>query len=378
MRTKGITYAGTGVDYSAMDPFKREAQFAAVQTRGAQNLIRYGMREVTPSRGESAYLIETKDSYLAHVEEGLGTKNKVAAAMYALTGKSYYDQIAQDTVAMIANDVIPLGALPLSVAMHLAVGDSKWFDDKQRSDDLIRGWKRACDLSCCVWSGGETPTLKDVVLPDSEVLSGSAMGIINPKSCRIQGDIQDGDAIILIESSGIHANGLTLAREIAGKLPEGYLTELPNGRTYGETLLDPTLIYVPIIAILQQLNIHVHYAVNITGHGWRKLMRASAPFTYIIETLPNQLPIFDFIQKYGPVDDREAYGNLNMGAGFALYVSQEVVSLVLRAINNDLPVLESEQYFHAFVAGHIQKSDRKRVVIRPKNLEYDGSELQVR
>lgn len=375
MNTKGITYAGTGVDYSAMDPFKREAQFAAVRTQNAQNLIRNGMREVTSSRGESAYLIETKDSYLAHVEEGLGTKNKVAAAMYALTGKSYYDQIAQDTVAMIVNDIATLGALPFSVAMHLAVGDSKWFDDKQRSDDLIRGWKRACDLSCCAWSGGETPTLKDVVLPDSEVLSGSAVGIINPKSFHIQGDIQDGDAIILIESSGIHANGLTLAREIAGKLPQSYSTELPNGRTYGETLLDPTLIYVPIIAILQRLNTHVHYAVNITGHGWRKLMRASAPFTYIIDMLPTQLPIFDFIQKCGPVDDREAYGNLNMGAGFALYVSQEVVSLVLRAINNDL---EGEQYFHAFVAGHIEKSDRKKVVICPKNLEYDGSELQVR
>src|SRR5687768_2676990 len=113
-----MTYAGSGVDYRALDPFKRRAQLAGRST--ADVIRRLGVSEVEMSRGESAYLIETPESYLAHVEEGLGTKNLVADAMYRLVPeRSYYDHIAQDTVAMIVNDMVTLGALPLAVAMHL-------------------------------------------------------------------------------------------------------------------------------------------------------------------------------------------------------------------------------------------------------------------
>ena len=303
-------------------------------------------------------------------------KNLVADRMYRLTGKSYYDQIAQDTVAMIVNDMITLGALPLSVAMHLAVGESSWFDDQKRRRDLIEGWKKACDLARCAWDGGETPTLKDIVAPGTVVLSGSAIGIVKPKSHLINPDcIQHNDEIILINSSGIHANGLTLARKIADKLPDGYLTKLPGGRTYGETLLAPTDIYVPLIEDCLKHGVNIHYAVNITGHGWCKLMRAKQPFAYIIEHLPEQLPIFDFIQKHGPVNDSEAYGNFNMGAGFALYVPKTEVRKVWE-------VLEDYKHpayrFGACYAGHIERSDEKKVVIKPKGLEYSGATLGVR
>lgn len=198
--------------------------------------------------------------------------------------------------------------------MHLAVGDSDWFNDKDRCLDLVVGWRNACNLARCTWGGGETPTLKGVVVPEAVVLSGSAIGIIKPKERLICGPIQHGDAVVIIESSGIHANGLTLARKIADKLPEGYLTKLPDGRTYGETLLDPTYIYVDLVEDCLDAGVKIHYAVNVTGHGWRKLMRATQPFSYVIETLPTQLPIFDFLQKHGPVDDKEAYGNLNIRA----------------------------------------------------------------
>src|SRR3989344_4843881 len=284
-----MTYASTGVNYDAMDPFKRMAQIAGRETAGNINRLNGGeFREFETSRGESAYLIEAAKSYFAHVEEGLGTKNLVADAMYALTGKSYYDQIAQDTVAMIVNDLVTLGALPLSVAMHLAVGSSDWFNDEKRSQDLINGWKRACDLAGCTWGGGETPTLKGVVAPEAVVLSGSAIGIVKPKERLIAPNIQHGDAIVAFESSGIHANGLTLARTIADKLPDGYLTKLPDGRTYGETLLDPTHIYTAAIRRCFDDGVDIHYAVNVTGHGWRKLMRATQPFAYVIEDLPRK------------------------------------------------------------------------------------------
>ncbi len=291
--------------------------------------------------------------------------------MYQLTGRSFYDNIAQCTVAMIVNDMITVGALPLSVAMHLAVGDSNWFSDRQRSQDLINGWERACGLARCVWGGGETPTLKDVVMPGTVVLSGSAMGIVKPKERLITANIQPGDAIILLESSGIHANGLTLARQIAAKLPQGYLTKLNDGRTFGEALLDPTRIYVSIVEDCYELGVHIHYAVNITGHGWRKLMRATEPFVYLVEDIPTPQPVFTFMQEHGPIDDQEAYGNLNMGAGFALYVSMAEVRLVLQI---------AEGYgMKGRYAGHIEKQgELKKVVIQPKQLEFAGSSLGVR
>jgi phosphoribosylformylglycinamidine cyclo-ligase len=364
-----MTYAGSGVDYGALDPFKRRAQLAGRSTADA--IRRLGVSEVETSRGESAYLIETPDHYLAHVEEGLGTKNLVADAVYRLVPtRSYYDHIAQDAVAMIVNDMITLGALPLAVAMHLGVGSSDWFRDEQRAADLVEGWRQACQLARCAWGGGETPTLSGVVEAATVVLAGSAIGIVQPKGRLIRANIQHGDAIVMFESSGIHANGLTLARAIAERAPNGYLTPLRDGRPYGEALLDPTHIYVGIVEDCLSRGVDVHYAVNITGHGWRKLMRASAPFAYIVEQTPKPQAVFDFIQSVGSVDDAEAYGNLNMGAGFAMYVPEQDVAKVLE-VAKAFP-------FAALRAGHVEKSATKRVLIRPKNLEYSAGTLDVR
>lgn len=373
MPEEEMTYVGTGVDYDVMDLFKRSAQRAGRET--ASQITRLGLTEVEMSRGESVYLIETPINYLAHVEEGLGTKNLVADEMYRLTGLPHYFGIAQDTVAMIVNDMITLGALPISVAMHLAVGVSDWFNDEQRCFDLVEGWKNACMLARCVWGGGETPTLKGVVIPEAVVLSGSAIGIIQPKERLISSkNIQHGDAIILVESSGIHANGLTMARAIADKLPKGYLTELPDGRTYGETLLDPTYIYVGLVEECLNCGVDIHYAVNITGHGWRKLMRAPQPFRYVIERLPHQQsPIFDFMQTHGPIKDAEAYGNFNMGAGFALYVPEADVVKVMDKIASWY-----YQRFRAYHVGYIEQSKEAKVIIEPKNLEYSSDTLKVR
>jgi phosphoribosylformylglycinamidine cyclo-ligase len=366
---KPVTYRGAGVDYDVLDPFKRDAQRAGLAT--AANLRRHGMSELAMSRGESAYLVETPDSFLAHVEEGLGTKNLVADAMYRLGGsRSFYDHIAQDAVAMIVNDMITLGALPVAVAMHLAAGSSDWFRDEVRARDLILGWKHACDLARCAWGGGETPALSGLVERDSVVLAGSAIGIVKPKGRLIKANIQAGDAIVLFESSGIHANGLTLARAIAEKLPHGYLTLMQGGRSYGEALLDPTYIYVGVVEDCLDRRIDIHYAVNITGHGWRKLMRASESFAYVVDTLPALPQVFGFIQEHGEVDDAEAYGNFNMGAGFAVYVPATDVDGVLEVCKN--------YPFRALRAGHIEQSSEKKVVIGPKGLEYSAKTLAVR
>jgi len=365
-----LTYAQAGINYGAMDPFKIAAQTASKAT--ANNISRFNLKEVGSSRGESAYLIEADDCYYAHVEEGLGTKNIVAEAMQKLTDQLYFDKIAQDGVAMIVNDMITLGALPISLEMHLAVGDSNWFNDTSRAQNLIEGWKKACNLARCAWGGGETPTLKDIVNPETILLSGSALGLIKPKDKIITGQIQDGDAIIIFKSSGIHANGITLARKIADKLPAGYLTPLENENlTFGEAILEPTIIYVPIIEECQKAGINIHYAVNVTGHGWRKLMRANESFIYVIERIPTPQPIFDFMQKHGPINDLEAYSNFNMGAGFVLYVAEKDADAVLS--------LAEKNNLIAIKAGSVKNQGaEKKVIIKPKDITLTGNTLNIR
>src|SRR2546429_3725200 len=166
----GMNYEQAGVRYDMLDAFKRACQQAASTTSGA--LCKHGLTEPKSIRGESAYLIETPDEFLAHVEEGLGTKNLVADAMLKLTGKSFYRRIGIDTVATIVNDLVTTGALLISVAMHAAVGDADWFKDARRSDALAEGFAEGCRQANAVWGGGETPTLRGMVDPDTIVMAG--------------------------------------------------------------------------------------------------------------------------------------------------------------------------------------------------------------
>jgi phosphoribosylformylglycinamidine cyclo-ligase len=364
-----LDYEQAGVKYEALDRFKRACQRAAAGTTGA--LSEHGLREPSHVRGESAYLLEGANEYLAHVEEGLGTKNLVADAMHVRTGECFYRNIGIDTVATIVNDLITTGALPISVAMHAAVGDSGWFDDEHRADALAQGFADGCRQSNAVWGGGETPALKGIVDPGSIVLAGSAIGRITPKSHRISGDVRAGDAILLVASSGVHTNGLTLCRALAERTPDGYLGRLRDGRSFGEALLDPSVIYVRLIAACQRAGLVPHYAVHLTGHGWRKLMRLDRPFVYRIDDVRSPPPVLEFIQQHGPVDLREMYATFNMGAGFALMVDHAESDAFLK--------LAAEAGYTAWLAGAVQvDGPRKAVEIVPPGIEFDSASLQVR
>lgn len=364
-----LSYEQAGVKYDTLDAFKRACQKQAAQTTTALSL--HCLAEPASIRGESAYLVETPNEYLAHVEEGLGTKNLVADAMQKLTGKSYYDQIGIDTVATIVNDLITCGALPIAVAMHAGVGDSAWFEDTKRAEDLARGFAEGCRRAQAVWGGGETPALKGIINPSTIVLAGSAMGRVSPKTNRIVGDIQDGDAIVLLASSGVQTNGLTLCRALADKLPQGYLTKLSDGRTYGEALLDPSVIYVRFIAACQKARLKLNYAAHITGHGWRKLMRLDEPFVYRMTDIRPPLPVFDFIMQHGPVELREAYATFNMGIGFAAYVDPTLASQCVK--------LATDAGYAAWVGGTVSRQGaRKAVEIVPLGLTFEADTLQVR
>jgi phosphoribosylformylglycinamidine cyclo-ligase len=365
----GLSYESAGVNYDSLDAFKRACQREAATTTSL--LSQHGLSEPPAIRGESAYLIETPNEYLAHVEEGLGTKNLVADAMLELTEESYYANIGIDTVATIVNDLVTTGAAPISVAMHAAVGDGNWFSDQRRADDLAKGFAEGCRKANAVWGGGETPALKGIVDPATVVLAGSAIGRIAPKSNRIVGNVRDGDVIILLASSGVHTNGLTLCRKLADQLPAGYLTKMQDGRTYGQALLDPSVIYVRFIDACQKAGLHLHYAAHITGHGWRKLMRLDEPFVYRMTEVRPAPPVFDFMMQAGPIDIREAYATFNIGAGFAVYVDQKEASACLIAAR--------ENGYEAWVAGQVSKQGtRKAVEILPLGITFEGETLQVR
>lgn len=354
-----MTYAATGVDYDALDAFKVACQRAAATT--VPLLERHGVREADGTRGESAYLIETPGGYLAHVEEGLGTKNLVADAVGDPAG---YFHVGIDTVATIVNDLLTVGALPMSVAMHAAVGDSTWFKNAARAKALADGFAEGCRRGGAVWGGGETPALAGLVEPHAIVLAGSAVGHM-AKNERVAGDVESGDRIVFLPSTGVQTNGLTLCRKLAERLPQGYATPIGDGRTYGEALLAPSAIYTDFVATLRERDVTPRYLVHVTGHGWRKLMRLEKALTYRID-VPGEVPaLFRFLMERGPITPEEAYATFNMGVGFAAYVRPKDVEATVSA------------WPGAWDAGEVVAGE-KAVEVPSLGLRYAAESLKVR
>ena len=363
-----LSYAQAGVNYDLIDPLKVSAQRAAAAT--AVQLAGHGFTEVAASRGESAYVVDVGPFYIASIVECLGSKALVADAMATLTGRSWYAGIAQDTIAMAVNDLITVGATPLVVQAYWAAGGSDWFGDAARAQALVAGWQRACEVCKVAWGGGETPALAGIVAAGRIDLAASCTGLINPKQRLSVGDrLAAGDAIVLLDSSGIHANGLSLARKLAERLPQGYLTEIAPGLGYGEALLAPTVLYSPVTEALWAAGIVPHYCANITGHGWRKLLRHPAALTYRIHTVPPVPAVLRFIQQQARQDDREAYSTLNMGAGFALFVAAEDAERTVQ--------VALAQGVGARIAGSVEAGP-KQVLIEPLGIRFCTDDLQLR
>jgi len=363
-----LTYEMAGVNYDQVDPIKLLAQQSAKAT--STQLDQHGLSEIAASRGESAYVLDVGAFHLASIVECLGTKILVADAVYRATGKSFYAAIAQDTIAMAVNDLITVGATPLVVQAYWAAGGSDWFADKQRAADLIQGWKAACEVCGVSWGGGETPALAGVVEGGTIDLGASCTGIVKPKSRLSLGDnLKVGDAIVILASSGIHANGVSLARKLAERLPNGYATDIGNGAPFGEALLAPTTLYAPVTEALAKANVAVNYCVNITGHGWRKLLRHTSNLTYRIHTVPPVPPVLAFMQTEAKLGDNEAYGTLNMGAGFAFFVSTAQAEKTV--------AIARECGIDAWVAGAVEAGP-KQVIIEPIGVTYSAEDLKLR
>jgi phosphoribosylformylglycinamidine cyclo-ligase len=359
-------YRRAGVDYTVLDASKRSALTEALAT--SHWLAAVGARAVDGSRGEPAFVLRFAGSTLAFVLETLGTKSIVAREYHELAGVNRFDHVAYDAVAAVLNDLICVGALPLVLNAYFATGSSAWYERAERADALLAGWRRACDDAQCAWGGGESPSLVDLLAPGEIELAGSALGFVPPPGEPLLGEqLAPGDEIVLLASNGLHANGASLARRIAAQLPQGLLTELPDGTTFGEALLSPSLLYV---ALLRQLcgdpQVQLTYLSHITGHGLLKLMRPQRELTYRIRELPPVPPVLAFLAAQAELDAAAAHSTLNMGAGFAVYCRSGGGARVVEVAH--------ELGLDALLAGAVEQGPRQ-VILEPLGLTFDGDQL---
>jgi phosphoribosylformylglycinamidine cyclo-ligase len=367
MSEGGASYRDAGVDYDALDAGKRLAIAKALST--SPLLEAHGGRALDASRGEPAFVFELAGRAFAFVLEGLGTKAVIARQVLEEQGIDRFADVAYDAVAAIVNDLCCSGAQPLVVNAYFATGSSEWYSQAQRSASLLEGWRRACVDAACAWGGGESPSLPGVVHERDIELAGAAVGMLPQGRAPILGEgLGVGDEIVLVASSGLHANGASLARLLAGRLRDGYATRLPDGATLGEALLAPSIIYAPLVAALLEQGAAVSYISHITGHGLLKLMRSPRELSYRIERLPEVPAVLDFLVREAGMDAHAAYSTFNMGSGFAVYVPAGGAAEVVR--------LATGLGLHALHAGHVEQGPRQ-VILEPPGVRYESARLQV-
>jgi phosphoribosylformylglycinamidine cyclo-ligase len=263
--------------------------------------------------GYFANVIDIGGIGLAICTDGVGSKSIIAQMM------NRYDTIGIDCVAMNVNDAICVGAHPISMVDYIAIEKA----DADILGAIAIGLAAGAKQAGISISGGEIAPLKDVVRGFD--LVGMAVGIV-PLDRIITGrDLAPGDVIIGLESSGIHSNGLTLARHVLferAELPIDHVfPEL--GIPLGQELLRPTLIYVPEILDVINNVPNVKALINITGDGLLNLPRVHADVGFLIDNLPSMPPIFGLIQRLGGVSNSEMFEVYNMGVGFCVLVSEK-------------------------------------------------------
>ena len=367
MTRPGASYRDAGVDYEALDEAKRLAMAKALSTSSL--LGAHGARAIDASRGEPAFAFELDGRTLAFVVEGLGTKSIVARQVLEEQGIDRFGDVAYDAVAAIVNDLCCVGALPLVVNAYFATGASRWYGQGARAASLLEGWRRACADAGCAWGGGESPSLPGLVDEREIELAGAAVGAVPRGHGPILGEeLGPGDEIVLVASSGLHANGASLARLLASRLKDGYATALPSGATLGEALLEPSAMYVELVRELLSQRAPLTYMSHITGHGLLKLMRRPKPLKYRIWKLPETPEVLSFLAAEAGLEAKAAYSTFNMGAGYALYCAAGGGGAIVE--------LAARLGLWACVAGAVEEGPRE-VVLEPVGVRFEGGELEL-
>ena len=309
---KVTTYSEAGVD------IEEEVKIISALTKNIKNR-RAGVGASLGILGHYAGLIEFGDYALVLCTDGVGSKVMIADEI------KKWDTIGIDCIAMNVNDIICVGAEPLAFVDYLAIEKL----DLKKAEQIGIGLDKGAKLSNISIIGGETATLPDIIRGFD--LAGTCLGYVKKDEIISGEKIKPGDAIIGLKSSGIHSNGLTLARKLFKENGYDYHDKLPysdNEITIGEALLEPTKIYVKeILSIIKKFD--VHGLAHITGGGWRKIERLKNDVAFKITNPLEPQEIFKAIQKVGKITDEEMQRTFNMGIGFLIVVEKKIAKEVV-------------------------------------------------
>lgn len=331
-----VTYSEAGVDISLEEQTVRALTGELSETLDYRNIIK--------NKGHFAALVDFGSRAIAMSTDGVGSKILIANLM------NKFDTVGIDCIAMVVNDILCVGAEPIAMVDYLAVEHP----DPEVASQIGRGLKVGCQQAKIAMIGGETASLPKII-KDFD-LAGTGIGTVDKEDIITGTQIKDGDIIIGIESSGVHSNGLSLARKALLEIANFNVDDkLPtdNSTTVGEALLEPTIIYVDAIMDLLNSDIEVHGLGHITGGGFSNLKRLNHDMTYIINNLPETLPIFKAIQATG-IEDKEMYHVFNMGIGFAVILDGKYQDEALEILN---------KYHKSYVIGEIKEDSDNRVLI---------------
>jgi len=306
--------------------------------------------------GHFAAVVEINNIGIALKTDGVGTKVFIAQLL------DKYDTIGIDCVAMNVNDLICTGAEPISFVDYVAVQDP----NPHIFEEIGKGLKKGAKIAKVNIVGGETALLREMIKGMRRNkgfdLVGMAIGIVQPDKIINGSNLREGDVLIGISSSGIHSNGLTLARKVllreARLNLNDYFDEL--GRTLGEELLEPTYIYVQEVLEILESNLNIKVLAHITSRGFLNLLRVGGNFGYEITSLPDPPPIFKMIQRYGNITDEEMYHVFNMGIGFCIVLDKSDVDSAMQIIE------KHGKKVH--VLGYAVRDPERRIKIKPLNM----------
>ena len=299
-----------------MDGLKERIKGFAASTHGP---------EVLDSSGSFAGLYQLsgyREPVLVASTDGVGTKIKIAAQL------GHFESVGQDLVTLNVNDIITRGAKPLFFLDYIAFSKL----DTQRLDDLMRGIAWGCREVGCALISGETAQMPQVYSGDEMDLAGFVVGAVERDQLLESKNIEAGNVLVGVPSSGLHTNGFSLVRQVFNTDGE------PNvlyrhfdqlNHQLGEELLVPHRSYYPMLAPVLGL---INGLAHITGGGLPGKLPAILPDGLAAEINSGSwpvLPIFKIIQKEGGISDDEMYRVFNMGLGMVAVCPEDNVANVL-------------------------------------------------
>lgn len=289
-------------------------------------------------------LSEMKEPILVSGTDGVGTKLKLAFLL------NKHDTIGQDCVAMCVNDIVCCGAKPLFFLDYISL----WKNIPEMVASIVKGVADGCKKAGCALVGGETAEMPGLYSDNEYDLAGFSVGVVDKAKIINPDNIQEGDVVIGLTSSGVHSNGFSLVRKIFNVNEENlreYREEL--GMTLGEALLTPTKIYVkPVLKLIDEVN--VKGISHITGGGFYENMPRMLNDNVSLEIQKDAYPvpeIFKLIQKEGNIPERDMYNTFNMGIGMAIIVPESDKEKALKVLEQ-----EGEK---AYVIGKVVKGNKE-------------------